>query len=54
MNEQIWSIEFVKENPELAVNAIKTLQLLVQDLEEKIMAADTASQQTEVALALTG
>jgi hypothetical protein len=36
MNEEIWSVEFVKENPELAVNAIKTLQTLVQDLEDKL------------------
>lgn len=40
MNEEIWSVEFVKENPELAVNAIKTLQMLVQDLEEKLNQAN--------------
>ena len=43
MNEQIWSVDFVKENPELAVNAIKTLQMLVQDLEDRLNQEDHGS-----------
>ena len=27
MNEEIWSVEFIKENPELAKKAIETLQI---------------------------
>lgn len=40
MNEEIWSIEFIKQNPELAKQAIDTLQMLVQDLENKLNQAN--------------
>jgi hypothetical protein len=43
MDEEIWSVEFVKENPELAVNAIKTLQMLIQDLEDKLKELNLSS-----------
>lgn len=34
MEKEIWTIEFIKANPELAYKAIKTLQMLLQDLED--------------------
>jgi hypothetical protein len=41
--EKIWSAEFIKANPELAENAIETLQMLVKDLEEKLNQVDLCS-----------
>ena len=41
--EKIWSVEFIKANPELAKNAIETLQMLVKDLEEKLNQVDLFS-----------
>ena len=45
MNDEIWSVEFIKANPELAYKAIKTLQTLLEDLEEKLKG--TTDQQTD-------
>lgn len=45
MNDEIWSVEFIKANPELAYKAIKTLQTLLEDLEEKFKG--TTDQQTD-------
>ncbi len=45
MNDEIWSIEFIKANPELAYKAIKTLQTLLEDLEEKFK--ETIDQKTD-------
>ena len=34
--ESIWSEKFVQENPKAAVNAINTLQMLLEDRDETI------------------
>ena len=36
MKEEIWTAEYVRENPELAVTAIKSLQMILSDLEAEL------------------
>ena len=39
MTEQIWSEEYVRDNPKLAAEAIATLQMLLQSREDTLIDA---------------
>ena len=36
--EEIWSVEYCRQNPEKAAQAIKTLQIALGDIEEELQA----------------
>ena len=37
MSEKIWSVEYIRENPELAAKAIETLQTALDDTESRLL-----------------
>jgi hypothetical protein len=36
VSEKIWSVDYIRENPELAAKAIETLQTALDDAEHKL------------------
>jgi hypothetical protein len=36
MSEKIWSVNYIRENPELAAKAIETLQTAMEDMEDQL------------------
>lgn len=36
MTEEIWSPDYIRRNPELAYNAIKSLQMILTNMEEEL------------------
>ena len=37
MSEKIWSVDYIRENPELAAKAIETLQTALDDTESHLL-----------------
>lgn len=36
MNEKIWNVDYIRENPEIAAKAIETLQTALADTESQL------------------